>query len=430
MARHRATQGELPGVSPLDRRQGRSSLSPKRPSEDTSGLADVFPYYAGFSYDWARSLLASQDLSESALVLDPWNGSGTTTLAAQHQGLRSIGIDRNPVANIVARLRANSLAGKPRILTPESVNATTAARAADPLNAWFSPDSVVRIRAWANSLVGLPSVDSNLAYVALFRAIRHLTRTFEGTNPTWVKRAKTEDELLTVAPADFDSLVVSEQRFLVTRIRESSSETLSPAPMHLSTALSSALPLVSNSVDAVLTSPPYLTRIDYAVAYTRELALLGLDTSKDRSLRSALMGTTLIRSRGGEDPAVGRVAANMLADITGHSSKASSGYYRKQALQYLNDLVQGLDEITRVAKAGAVMFLVVQDSYYKDVPVKLADICAEECELRGWCAEDADPYPVRRTLTSLNKSARKYKKTEVSETVITLRKSSQKQGGR
>jgi hypothetical protein len=235
-----------------------------------------------------------------------------------------------------------------------------------------------------------------------------------------VKRARSEDDLITVSAGDIDAKVMHEQEFVASRV-VASNETPG-TPVQIATALSSALPITSNSVDVVLTSPPYLTRIDYAVAYTRELAVLGHDITKDRRLRAALMGTTLIRKDADSRFQIGQTAHTLVEDITSHSSKASPGYYRKQVLQYLRDLTAGLDEVTRVSKNGAVFHLVVQDSYYKDIPVKLADICVEECLLRGWNLLDRDPYVVKRTLTSVNTAARNYKKSDVSETVISLRK--------
>lgn len=419
-ARQRVTQPELPVASPLDRRRGRSALSPKRPSEDRAGLADVFPYYAGFAYDWARTLLGSLDISDKAVVLDPWNGSGTTTLAAQHEGFRAVGIDRNPVANIVARLRVDAHQTDPVLVAATSVPTGGAVAPDDPLCAWFAPASVGRIREWAEHLSRMPSSQPGLPYVALFRTIRSLTSSFEGSNPTWVKRAKSSDDLVTVSAAEFDARLIEQQEFIASRIIASNA--MPSPPVQIATALSSALPVPDNSVDVVLTSPPYLTRIDYAVAYTRELAVLGYDIVKDRTLRAALMGTTLIRTDADSTLRIGETASTLITDVTSHSSKASSGYYRKQVLQYLRDLTTGLDEVTRVTKDGAIFHLVVQDSYYKDIPVKLADICVEECVLRGWSLVDRDPHVVKRTLTSVNTAARNYKKSDVAETVISLRR--------
>ncbi|MFE5987681.1 hypothetical protein [Streptomyces sp. NPDC056453] len=361
-------------------------------------------------------------VAESAVVLDPWNGSGTTTLAAQHEGFRAVGIDRNPVANIVARLRADAYLTDQKMTSASAVGKRNSELSDDPLHAWFTPGSTKRIREWADYLSLLPVGESCLPYVALFRSIRALSSAFEGSNPTWVKRAKSDEELITVSAADFDVMLMEQQEFIASRAM-APSDTPSP-PVNIATALSSSLPVPNECVDVVLTSPPYLTRIDYAVAYTRELAVLGHDIAKDRTLRSALMGTTLIRKESDSPLRIGETARNLIEDVTSHSSKASSGYYRKQVVQYLDDLTAGLDEVTRVSKSGASLHLVVQDSYYKDIPVKLADICVEECTMRGWDLRGLDPYVVKRTLTSVNKAARNYKKSDVSETVISLRKNS------
>ncbi|WP_327680250.1 hypothetical protein [Streptomyces sp. NBC_00467] len=195
------------------------------------------------------------------------------------------------------------------------------------------------------------------------------------------------------------------------------------APITLVSGDSSALPITDGCVDVVLTSPPYLTRIDYAVAYARELAILGIDISSDRKLRSGLMGTTLIRRGDSLDSrSLGSSGKSLLERIAQHDSKASSGYYLKQARQYLDDLTAGLDELSRVCKQEATVHLVVQDSFYKDVPVPLAEICIEESRARGWDLEFQEKFEVRRSLTSLNTAARAYKKGDVEESVITVRR--------
>ena len=56
---------------PMQLAGGSVYMSPKRPSAETSGLADIFPYYAGFSYDWAYEQVRTYCPSESSVVLDP-----------------------------------------------------------------------------------------------------------------------------------------------------------------------------------------------------------------------------------------------------------------------------------------------------------------------------------------------------------------------
>ncbi|MFD7059894.1 hypothetical protein [Streptomyces sp. NPDC059906] len=393
-------------------------LSPKRPAVEKAGLADVFPYYAGFAFEWAQSRLTSLDLEKSAVVLDPWNGSGTTTLAAQTAGFHSVGIDLNPVANKVAYLRTSLLAGDSVAHPPPPIS-SHGPLSSDALLAWFHESTVRRIRDWTESFSSVRVEQSALGYVALFRVIRRLSRKFEGSNPTWVKRARNPEDLIKIKPNEIDDAISKEQLFVADRL---TTAPVRAKPSLLLTASAMEIPLLDNSVDAVLTSPPYLTRIDYAVAYARELAILGIDIDSDRSLRRALMGTTLTRPTQVETyDHLSEVSRDLLKKVAGHESKASSSYYLKQARQYLCDLARGLQEITRVSKPGAHMMLVVQDSYYKDIPVPLAEICIAESRLRGWELVGREAFPVKRTLTAVNTPARAYKKGEVAETVVKFR---------
>lgn len=47
-----------------------------------------YRYYAGYSTGFVRDTLRSLPLPENSLILDPWNGSGTTTYVAAQTGLR------------------------------------------------------------------------------------------------------------------------------------------------------------------------------------------------------------------------------------------------------------------------------------------------------------------------------------------------------
>ncbi|GAA1388895.1 hypothetical protein [Catellatospora chokoriensis] len=393
-------------------------LSPKRPRVETAGLADVFPYYAGFSFEWAVSRLQTQVQTPADVVLDPWNGSGTTTLAARSLDLPAVGIDLNPIANVVAGLRLQVTPAATPLSPPGARRAKKVST--DPLSSWLSSRAVNRLRDWTEAADQADPATSALARVALFRIVRRITKSFEGTNPTWVRRVSADQSQLDYLPRDLDELLVEDQRFILDRLAEAPTGQNLVA---LLTASSSALPLRDSSIDVILTSPPYLTRIDYAVAYARELAILGVDIASDRTLRSSLMGTTLIRAASGHAASrYGPLATQLVSDVASHKSKASSGYYLKQVRQYLDDLYVSFEEISRVAKPGARMTMVVQDSYYKDIPINLAGICMEAGHRLGWHCSEPEQLEVSRTLTTLNKAARAYPKEKVVESVLTMRK--------
>ena len=60
-----------------------------------------YRYYAGYSHSFVHDILSRWP--KHALVLDPWNGSGTTTSVAAESGLDCIGVELNPAMVVVAR---------------------------------------------------------------------------------------------------------------------------------------------------------------------------------------------------------------------------------------------------------------------------------------------------------------------------------------
>ena len=92
--------------------------SPKRKPGEKS---DWYGYYAGYSADFVRDTLATivdSDTESSMRVLDPWNGSGTTTAVAAAQGYEAVGLDRNPALVTIAKARHLSLGSVRESLEP------------------------------------------------------------------------------------------------------------------------------------------------------------------------------------------------------------------------------------------------------------------------------------------------------------------------
>jgi tRNA G10 N-methylase Trm11 len=186
-----------------------------------------------------------------------------------------------------------------------------------------------------------------------------------------------------------------------------------------------ALPLRDDVADAVITSPPYLTRIDYAVGTAPELSFLGFDTDERfRAIRSAIMGSTCIT--GGDYSTSERWGPTCLAAleaVRAHKSKASASYYFKTHVQYFSDAERFMAECLRVLKPGAFAALVVQDSWYKDVLIPLAAIYAEMAVCLG--AEGAaieHSVHVRSHIGLVNTRARRYKKGAIHEHIVLIRK--------
>lgn len=72
-------------------------------------IEGIHPYPAKFIGDIPRALIASLEIPRGSVILDPFCGSGTTLTEAQRVGIESIGIDLNPIACLIARVKTQPL---------------------------------------------------------------------------------------------------------------------------------------------------------------------------------------------------------------------------------------------------------------------------------------------------------------------------------
>jgi site-specific DNA-methyltransferase (cytosine-N4-specific) len=69
----------------------------------------IHPYPAKFIGDLPGALLEALPCPENTVVFDPFAGSGTTLIEAQRRGLPSVGVDLNPIACLIARVKTAPL---------------------------------------------------------------------------------------------------------------------------------------------------------------------------------------------------------------------------------------------------------------------------------------------------------------------------------
>ncbi|HTD10361.1 MAG TPA: hypothetical protein VK680_15865 [Solirubrobacteraceae bacterium] len=382
------------------------TLVPSSPKRQSSSDQRWFNYYAGYADVFVEDVIAVL-AGGTKTVLDPWNGAGTTTAAAARAGLRTIGLDINPAAVVIAKARllmsdvAASLLPLADDVVAHARQRRDAADKSDLLLRWLDPSTAISIRRLERSIStlmvssegcrmtthGVIDEVSSLAalfYLALFRTTRDLLGPFVASNPTWIR--------LRVDPADrlhmsFNALA-KRLRANVLALQEATIANEYPAASkqpQVSLGSSAQIPLRGNSVGAVLTSPPYCTRIDYAVATLPELAVLGYEWPEVQQLRTRLIGTPTMLTDKSESPIVGSdTLQKLMRRVKRHPSYAARSYYLPFYRQYFKSMSASLFEIDRVARGGSPVILVVQDSWFKDVHVATPTIISELAESIGW----------------------------------------------
>jgi DNA modification methylase len=422
--------------------------SPKRTPDAARGWDGFFPYYAGYPEPFARALIASAGLSKSALVLDPWNGSGTTTFAASQLGFASQGFDINPVMLIVARARllpsseADSIEPLARKIVKGARGNQRAVKNCDPLLSWFSSPTTALVRTLEQrirehflgdmtlSAAGLKLEHfSGLAatfYVALFSVCRHLAMAYQSSNPTWLRKPRDGEELVDAERADLLATFVVTLKSMAEALSKRIAPAAELAHAELSIADTASHALPAASVDLVLTSPPYCTRIDYAAATRIELAVLhpllgvtmeGLGRRMIGSTR--VPAKTIVPSKGW-----GRTCSRFLAAMKKHPSKASAGYYYKTHLDYFGKMHASLANVGATLKNGGKAVMVVQDSYYKELHNDLPAIISEMAEGAGLRLARREDFHISRSMAGVNPHSRAYRcSSGAIESVLCFQKS-------
>lgn len=72
-------------------------------------LHSIHPYPAKFIPNIPRALIESLSIPEGTIILDPFCGSGVTLTEAQNAGIESVGVDLNPIACLLSRVKTNPL---------------------------------------------------------------------------------------------------------------------------------------------------------------------------------------------------------------------------------------------------------------------------------------------------------------------------------
>ncbi|UZD74844.1 DNA methyltransferase [Bacillus siamensis] len=408
--------------------------SAKRGQNERKGVHEWHPYYAGYSENFVDDVLNYMGATEASIVLDPWIGSGTTAIVCQRRGIKSLGNEINPVMVIFTKAKSlNILEFDITSILISIIN--TVAKNDGLLEDYYDNQELLQfldIYYWErlNKLrfaidkvcreleksKDKELVDCLLAffYAALFRSLRTVGNFKRGKNPTWITKENYSNSNNKI------NILGIYEKFVISMFNDLrniySKNSLLKAPLpEVYLGDSRKLTLKRNSVDFIITSPPYLTRIDYAIATKPELLFLGYkEKSKFDLIRRATMGAPVISDKSlKKNNNWGESCMSFLEKVEKHETKAATSYYLPIFLQYFRDAYESLSEIKRVLKPKGKACLVVQSSYFKDVEAKLGDIYAEIGDKLGLSASIIKREEIRQHLAHVNTKSSQYVKNKI-----------------
>lgn len=365
----------------------------KDPKYVTHGL---HPYKGKFYPQLAKGLMNLCKLDAGAMVFDPFCGSGTTLLEGYLNGFRTYGCDMNPLAAKIARAKTGILEVDPDVVReavgtlvnqieegPRSLPVRTenlAANCMDEIYKWF-PEPVVAKLNWMLGTIRTVSegVIRDFLEVVLSSIIRDISQ--QDPSDLRIRRRKEPIQDADVLQLYLNALDTqygriekfwsvrgfSPNRFRASRVVEGDSRT---------TQTVKDLGLKANSVDLVLTSPPYATALPYIDTDRLSLLVLfGMDSSARRPIEHGLVGSREITT--GERRDVEGVIASesnglpetvhtYLVDLHARLSKADVGFRRKNMPALLQRFFQDVNAVLsncyRVLRSSGEAMIVIGDN--------------------------------------------------------------------
>jgi len=339
--------------------------------------------------------------SEGEVVLDPMMGSGTALLEAELLGRRAVGFDIDPLAWRVSFIKTVHLSKEKaaqaaaRVIekTRRAMEAPEALREKLPrkfspetldfMNYWFLPSTQLELLALSEAISSVEDSSVRVFLEVAFSAIIvtksggvTMARDLAHSRPHRVQDKTPKNAIDQFAKR-------------VSKNLDSLTEALPENAVRIYRADARRMPLDDETIDLIVTSPPYANAIDYMRAHKFSLVWLGEPIPKLSGLRSTYIGT----EKTGREPAesFGPVSEKILSELSRTDEKK-----RRVMSRYLRDMSQVYREMLRVLRPGRCAVIVVGSSTMHGLDVRTQDCLAEAAKSVGWNVIGMAPRTISR----------------------------------
>jgi len=282
----------------------------------------IYPYKGKFHPQMIRALLNIIGLKEGDIVLDPFIGSGTTALEAQLLGINCLGIDISPLCVLQSKVKTESVEAIDEI---EKIKKNILNKINPSLFNQESESFLQMIDSLGDEKV------KNFYKMAYLVAVSDNARRGRNFEQSFYKNI----ELMIKSVRDFRD-IAKELNLKLGRVE-------------IKTGDSRNLLLENNSIDGIITSPPYSIALDYVSNDAHALKVLGYELSE---IREEFVG---VRGRGQE-------RINL----------------------YNQDMKRSYEEMYRVLKPKRFAAIVIGNATYMGEEIKTVEFTIDYCQKIGF----------------------------------------------
>jgi len=363
--------------------------SHKKTILETLGRSSIHPFPARMAPGIALEALG--DSKSPLRVLDPMTGSGTVLAVARAKGHRAFGFDLDPLAVLIARVWTHTVHAErmrdraARVLDcAKKQFASLSARQAYPSSAddetrefiryWFDEYSRRQLAALAR-VIG--EVDDEATRDVLWCGFSRLIITKQaGASLAMDLSHSRPHKVFDRAPVKpFKKFTAAVEAVVANCPQTGVGPVGPPTVVKLGDARRMCLP--NESIDLVLTSPPYLNAIDYMRCSKFSLVWMGYAVSNIRKIRAGSIGT----EASSEEATEAAWVRSLIKDLRLRPELTDRDYALLS--RYVWDMSRALSEVSRVLRSGGRAVYVVGDSTVRGSFVPNSSIIAAIAQDHG-----------------------------------------------
>lgn len=360
------------------------------------------------------------------IILDPFVGSGTTLVEAIANGNNAFGVDIDPLSCLISKVKSTPLNPKifltisDWIMTNKEIRKPIFIPETDNLEHWFTDEAIIKLSKLRTLIDEIPMTFKNEpqindyyeAFIIAFSGIiRRVSNADNQSQKTYVSGTKPKK------PAEVFSLFEKQLKAFLKGYEEFNLvwDGKSKATVLNSDGDSNFVPLISEKVDLIITSPPYIKSIDYVYNQMVELFWVGdlfsMDTQvKQNEKRKLYTGTTLVPKKAFSDffskkrslsiPLMDNIIKDVLKDEKNGEKHAFIVY------KYFEFMDQHFEYSNMAMNKGARYVMAVGNSTVSNVKVQTSDILIEIAKNHGLILESQWSYVIKNHFMGFDRGNR------------------------
>ena len=333
-------------------------------------------YPAKFLPDVVRKII-EEYAKGSKLIADLFAGCGTTLVEAKIHGISSVGVDINPVAKLITKVKTTPLA-------PDALQQAYTAlvnlfdkynesdfediKKHERIDYWFTPSQKAKIAFLYDKVFHLEVDDDtkDFFYVCISHILKNCSWWLQsGTKPQRDMEKEPEDPF-NEFKRHCNKMIGWNEKFY----NELSKIGYLGIPCEIYLGDARHTSITSESIDAIITSPPYVTSYEYADIH--QLTAYWMEYISDiHEFRKKFIGS----SYSGNDSLIvpnSKQAQKIVNDLSENSK-----HIARDVAQYFNDMQEVAKEMARVLAPNGHACIVIGNTKIKEVQIKSAEVFYE-----------------------------------------------------